>query len=588
MGTTAPEPSAPPGSGPAGPPALSAALHSELRALAATQPAVAEALGRYEATGGVDVRPAATLRYLAGRWAAGPARALLEAELATLPGSAPPERGRAVRAALLSISSRGAQAEASHAALLRLEDEVRQNGEEHLLMVVLSDLGRVSATRGETSRALEQFEEAMELAKRIGEPYFEGLNLLNLGFCFGEKDEPRPYASFTRAGLRIFSELGDPQGLAMCHINLGGAHCRLGELDVAEAHYAAAEPALEGRGWTYLEALRLAGLGGLACQRGQLEAGRALYERANMLLESLGNSYQIARHDQLLGQAFAGAGRLLEARALLLRAIERCRAGGSRQTRCLALLELAGVEERRGEPAAAIAALREHISLQQGVFDEMLEGRLRAAQQRAVLDAARAEAGRERQRAEELGALNRELEAALATQRELQSQLLELARTDPLTGLHNRRYLRERLDAELQRARRTPRPLCLLLLDVDHFKRINDQYGHLVGDDVLVELSRRLRGSLRASDLVARWGGEEFCVALLDTDPTAACAVAEALRMRVAGPAFETRSGPVPATISVGVAAVHPEQLDVDDTLRRADLALYEAKRRGRDRVVVG
>jgi diguanylate cyclase (GGDEF)-like protein len=386
----------------------------------------------------------------------------------------------------------------------------------------------------------------------------------------------------------VLEALGDPQGVAMAHINLGGALQRLDELDEAEAHYARAEQLLSGGGLPYLEALCRAGQGGLACKRGQLERGRELYERANLLLAELNNPYQIARHDLLLGMAFVEGGRLLEARALLLRAIERARSGGSRQTRSLALLQLAGIEERRGELGAANAALREHIDLQQLVFDELLEGRLRSAQQRAALDAARAQVEHERRAEDALRAVNAELQVALDRQEALQAQLRDLARTDPLTGLHNRRAVREQLEAELVRIRRSPRPLCLLLIDVDHFKKVNDQHGHLAGDDALVELSQRLRSSLRSSDLVGRWGGEELLVALLDTELSAAQAVAEALRGRVAGRPVDSRAGPLGLTISIGVAAVHPEQPDVDDTLRRADLALYEAKRRGRDRVVVG
>jgi len=586
MGPTSTNGDAEPGGSPEGCP--STALRSLLDGLAASQPAVADALARLGAAGGDDPGICAALRYFAGRWRAADAVALFEAELDALPAGAPAGLRRALRFAVLSPRARGADADATFSALLRLEEELRAAGEDHLLMLLLSDLGRVYTMRGESTRSLELFEEAADLARKRREPYFEGLNLLNLGFCFGERDEPRPYARFTRAALRVLEALGDPQGVALAHINLGGALQRLDELDEAEAHYARAEQLLSGGGLPYLEALCRAGQGGLACKRGQLERGRELYERANLLLAELNNPYQIARHDLLLGMAFVEGGRLLEARALLLRAIERARSGGSRQTRSLALLQLAGIEERRGELGAANAALREHIDLQQLVFDELLEGRLRSAQQRAALDAARAQVEHERRAADALRAVNAELQVALDRQEALQAQLRDLARTDPLTGLHNRRAVREQLEAELVRIRRSPRPLCLLLIDVDHFKKVNDQHGHLAGDDALVELSQRLRSSLRSSDLVGRWGGEELLVALLDTELSAAQAVAEALRGRVAGRPVDSRAGPLALTISVGVAAVHPEQPDVDDTLRRADLALYEAKRCGRDRVVVG
>jgi diguanylate cyclase (GGDEF)-like protein len=171
--------------------------------------------------------------------------------------------------------------------------------------------------------------------------------------------------------------------------------------------------------------------------------------------------------------------------------------------------------------------------------------------------------------------------------RSLNGELARLANTDNLTGLANRRYLDEELSRLCARSRRHGGPLSLLLIDGDHFKRVNDEHGHQVGDEALVALAARLTERLRAEDVVGRWGGEEFMVLLPDVERRGAETVAEALRTHVADRPLETRAGPVPLTISIGWAFKGPDDTS-EDLLRRADAALYEAKLAGRNLVGAG
>ncbi|GGQ48446.1 hypothetical protein GCM10010166_15840 [Couchioplanes caeruleus subsp. azureus] len=162
-----------------------------------------------------------------------------------------------------------------------------------------------------------------------------------------------------------------------------------------------------------------------------------------------------------------------------------------------------------------------------------------------------------------------------------------LAITDALTGLYTRRFLSEQLRVESERAARSGGPLALLLLDVDHFKRINDTYGHPAGDQVLVEVARRLRATCRAGDVVARFGGEEFAVLTTATDPQHLTAVAERIRTQInAVPVLVDGHTPVAVTVSIGGTTAEPPQTP-DELVNAADTALYAAKRGGRDRVVV-
>ena len=161
----------------------------------------------------------------------------------------------------------------------------------------------------------------------------------------------------------------------------------------------------------------------------------------------------------------------------------------------------------------------------------------------------------------------------------------ENARRDGLTGVFNRRHFEERLTEEFYRARRYGAPLTLVMLDIDHFKRVNDVHGHLAGDEVLRALAGRVAGAVRMSDILGRYGGEEFGLILPQTDLAGACIVAEKLRKLVASQPIAYKDAQLEVTISCGVAQTAAEHGTHEDIIRLADAALYRAKREGRNRV---
>lgn len=166
-------------------------------------------------------------------------------------------------------------------------------------------------------------------------------------------------------------------------------------------------------------------------------------------------------------------------------------------------------------------------------------------------------------------------------------QLKEHATTDPLTGLINRRTFEERLRDELIRAARERISVSVVMFDADHFKRINDVHGHQAGDLVLTDLARTLRDASRRTDLVARWGGEEFAVAYLRASASDAAGLAESLRERVDGMAYTLPNGQrIGVTISAGVATAPDDGTDGASLVSAADARLLQAKRAGRNRVV--
>jgi diguanylate cyclase (GGDEF)-like protein len=163
-------------------------------------------------------------------------------------------------------------------------------------------------------------------------------------------------------------------------------------------------------------------------------------------------------------------------------------------------------------------------------------------------------------------------------------EIFNLTITDGLTGVHNKRYFLDFLERELASAHRHEKPLSLVLMDLDHFKEINDTRGHLCGDEVLKQMAARIRPRMRREDLFARYGGEEFAAVLGFTDLPGAIAFAEDIRKLVGGRQFVFDGDRFGVTVSCGVTCVFREpSVSVDGLIRRADEYLYEAKRAGRD-----
>ncbi len=180
-------------------------------------------------------------------------------------------------------------------------------------------------------------------------------------------------------------------------------------------------------------------------------------------------------------------------------------------------------------------------------------------------------------------------QAGLAIQR---SQLLEKARlleewalTDSLTNLKNRRHIMKLLEIEFARARRFHHPLTVLMMDIDDFKQVNDRYGHIAGDQVLIEVARRLRTQIRSIDIIGRYGGDEFVVLIIEAGLKEALTVADRLKHCVAEHPVDTEDGPIPVTLSIGVTPLKDTVSDAVELLKEADEALRAAKTRGKNQV---
>ena len=184
---------------------------------------------------------------------------------------------------------------------------------------------------------------------------------------------------------------------------------------------------------------------------------------------------------------------------------------------------------------------------------------------------------------EGLEAANRELQTALALQQ-------QLAHTDTLTGINNRRHLYELAEHEFEIAARYQQPLSVIMFDIDHFKQVNDTFGHTVGDQILQRVTQVARAELRSADVIGRYGGEEFVVILPMTNAKKAYPLAERIRMGVAAMRVPTEKGDAAVTLSIGIVQItHEGQTEsIEVMIRRADEAMYAAKQAGRNRTEIG
>jgi diguanylate cyclase (GGDEF)-like protein len=182
--------------------------------------------------------------------------------------------------------------------------------------------------------------------------------------------------------------------------------------------------------------------------------------------------------------------------------------------------------------------------------------------------------------------LGNRLQAEITEREKLEQRLREQAVTDPLTGVYNRRHLFAHGSELFAQARRYNRPTAAILFDVDHFKRINDTYGHVAGDEVLKSITGSVGGVLRKPDVLARYGGEEFAILLPETDMTGAANLAERIRQVVESLTVKIEGRPEHVTVSIGFAVAQERDKDFEALVMRADDALYTAKDRGRNMVV--
>ncbi|MES2642695.1 MAG: diguanylate cyclase [Myxococcota bacterium] len=469
-----------------------------------------------------------------------------------------------------------------------VEYEAERADDTLLVMFVNQQLGILSGMLGDRHRARAALQRAVSAAERLGDTRGLAVALSNLGYLHGEQRQTVPYREHTERALVLSRSLGDRSMIASNLCNLGGALASLRLFDEARAVYDEGERIATEIGWEIGKARFVSGRANLLCKEGALDLGDRVFDSAIKRFRDLGDHYHIARIAVQRGNFHLEAGRPASALGHFDEALQLAAEWSFDSVPADVLENRAVAMEQVGDQAGALASLRALLALRLRDTTERAVEREEVANARAIAMRARWQAEDERQRSQELARMNETLRDALAREEALRAEVERLARTDVLTGLANRRFTQELLDRAVAQALRSGAPLCVALLDIDNFKAINDTYGHAAGDRALEEIGRRLGGAVRASDIVGRWGGEEFLVVFTSSTSEVARLGAERLRGVIGGaPVAVTGTVTLPITLSAGIARRASDDRTADTMLAAADHALYAAKAGGRDRVVV-
>jgi len=426
-------------------------------------------------------------------------------------------------------------------------------------------------------RARRYYEQALELARRTRADKLELTLLGNLALVSSALDEAEAGLERYREALASAERLEDRHTLALTHANLCQRLLTLDRPDEAGGHCREAVERLENLALARpLAGVRMA-LGQAALAAGRHAEAIDYFERSLELASGTVPSVELDLY-RLLSEAHAESGDHPQALDWLRQHVEFDAELSKRERQ--AIVEELDTRYRVEQIEREVEVLRLDGALKQATLRQrnLLLMLLGAG---LLLSAVAAFLGWRGYRIERrlelaLTARNRELEIALA-------RIEELARTDPLTGLMNRRAFEEQAIREIAKARRNGTELVLAMADIDHFKALNDAFGHAAGDEVLRQLAARLRSGLRESDLVCRWGGEEFVCLLVDASVGAAFGALERLRSNLDRQPIIVAPGAPQVRLTFGLT---PLEIDLDEALAAADAALYEGKRAGRDRVM--
>jgi diguanylate cyclase len=450
---------------------------------------------------------------------------------------------------------------------------------------------RVSWGIGDNDQALVDLEAAMPAVGqcRDAEVAFDALNLL--GIVYGELGNDEAALSWHQRALALAEQSGEARMRAIARANLADRALEQGEallaknqseaardalqrsLTLSEEALAISQPALMLR----IQAVALSNQGAALALLGRAAEALQAFQQEQELGAAIGDRHGAVQRARYLAQMFRATGELARARELAAEGLQIGEALGAKSL-LIPLYELAsGLAEQQGDFADALALYKRFHALRSELALDGAQQRARVLGVRLETERALAEAASAKLHAQALRQTNEEL-----TQRA--EALGRDALEDALTGLANRRCLDAYLSLRHEAARRAGGALCVALIDLDHFKQINDVYSHDIGDQVLRQLSLLLQAQCRSQDLAARYGGEEFLIALDGVGLNAAGAICERLRGAIEAHDWQAIAPGLRVSASLGLCDI-AEYPVLGDGMKQADALLYRAKQAGRNRV---
>ena len=534
-------------------------------------------------------------------------------------------------AALTEIDEqvRGWQPDSAKAGLERITREVKLDSAPDLAFNVHMAYGRIHLLQADYERAIGQFQSGMDLVARTEQPAAAQVEaLINLSYTYMFLHDVDGAERMLNTAFEADLPQVPARIRALLHIGHAIVLIERERMDQADAAFGDALKISRDSSLRVIEARALADRADLALRRERFVDAERIARDALRAAEAIDDVGSVITARANIGFALGGQGRLAEGLVFIDGVIEHFRKQGNDQSLLSMLDEKGMLLQRAGRSEATVAVLREQQKLERAQFTVQRSKAVAALQERFERDQnlRRIELLQEQNRVKDVVIRNRDLQrvalglAVLLTLavvglvgllyrrarksntllHEMNARLAEHAVRDPLTGLHNRRSFAEKFQARAARrmgeSRRDIGTTAatgdiFLVLDLDHFKQVNDTHGHAAGDAVLVEVARRLQLAVRDNDTVLRWGGEEFVIHSAGASAQQGVALARRVLDAVCSSPIDTGSASLDVTVSVGMIALPFAGLseangDWQCALRLADSALYLAKRAGRNRCV--
>lgn len=464
----------------------------------------------------------------------------------------------------------------SMSCLVKARPLYEELGDEGGLMWVHNELGRLYFFISDYPQAMDHYLQTLELSRKIGHANREAASLNNIGQLYNSIGSYEQALENLLQGLEIATRSGDRwvEGFLLGSLAESNYHLRDYEksldfgrrsLHLARGHKLPSliNGALQVLSWTHFE-------------MGDYEAARGCLEEILNTAKANGDKRGMAEAWKSMGEQANRKGEHQKAAEFLVRAREKAQELGERAMEANCLRGLAEAYKGQGLYLEAYESLEGHYRINQELYNEKSDLRLRMLSVAHRLENLKREAEIYRLR-------NMMLQRELEDHKKSRADLEYLANHDHLTGVFNRRYFFRQGAKLLAGCQAGHQPFCLLMLDIDHFKQVNDRHGHLVGDEVLRAVAEVLRQNLRPMDLICRYGGEEFAILLPEMDEEQAGRLSQRLCQIISQKSLEINEQKVVTSVSFGVAQALSHRENLKNLVSKADRALYKAKSAGRN-----
>ena len=429
--------------------------------------------------------------------------------------------------------------------------------------------------------SMRYYLKSLEIFKRLGDKSWEAGVLNNIALQHRDLKNYEWALEYLHKSLEIIEGLDDPEGLGEICETLCRTYYYHGQHNEALSYGEKSLVIYQQINVWYGEAEALTSLGNVHAALSHYEEAQAHYQKALEIAQKIGHRQGEAETLLSIGHLQTITGHSDKALETLFKALRISETLDIRKTSYECYEKISEAYKKKLDFENALIYFEKFFKLYRCVFDANENNRVEALAIMHQLETAQKDAEIYRLK-------NVALQNEIQEREKVQASLQKLAITDPLTGLYNRRYIFNLANQEFQHSKLNHQKFATILIDIDNFKRINDQYGHSAGDEVLIQLAECMRDALRKQDTLARYGGEEFVVLLPQTSAAEAKLVAERLRKMIAELTIVYKEQEINTKVSVGIAQFNSlDLLNTENIFNRADLTMYAAKQAGGNRVYI-